>query len=143
MRSLRQTTAFVVAFIVVSMGVRAASAQQAPPDDTPRVTVGGTIFTSYTYTDEPKVKDSDGNSIAPNAFEVTRAYLNLTGNLSHLVSFRITPDVSGRLGTSVGSQSTVTGGAPGETVTTTTTGSTSYDGSLVFRLKYAFGQLNL
>jgi len=77
------------------------------------------------------------------SFEVARAYINVTGNISHLIAFRITPDVAGRFATTVGSKSTVTGGAPGETVATTTTGSTNYDGSLVFRLKYAFGQLNL
>ncbi len=66
----------------------------------------------------------------PSSWDVTRAYINVTGNISHRVSFRVTPDVT-RLST------TVTGGALGEKVTT------SADGSLIFRLKYAYGQFNL
>jgi hypothetical protein len=110
-----------------------------PPDDTPSFKVGTTIFTNFTYQDEPTSKDSDGNTIHPNSFEVSRAYINVTGNLSHLISWRVTPDIAGRFGTSA--TSTVSGGLPGETVTTKA--STNYDGNLVFRLKYAFGQLNL
>src|SRR5712692_11875010 len=64
-----------------------------PPDDTPSVKVGGTIYTDFTYTDEPKLVDSDGNTVSQSAFDVSRAYINITGNISHLVSFRITPDI--------------------------------------------------
>jgi hypothetical protein len=147
--SLRRTVFHFAALVLVSALARTASAQITPaagftpPDDTPSIKVGATIFTNYTYTDEPKATDADKNSINPNSFEVTRAYINVTGNVSHLIAFRITPDVSGRFATTVSSTSTVTGGATGEKVATTTTGSTNYDGSLVFRLKYAFGQLNL
>jgi hypothetical protein len=139
----------LAALVLVSALARTASAQITPaagftpPDDTPSIKVGATIFTNYTYTDEPKATDADKNSINPNSFEVTRAYINVTGNVNHLIAFRITPDVAGRFATTVSSTSTVTGGATGEKVTTTTTGSTNYDGSLVFRLKYAFGQINL
>ena len=38
-----------------------------------------------------EVKDSDGNTINPSGFNVTRSYINITGNLNHIVSFRITP----------------------------------------------------
>jgi hypothetical protein len=147
--SLRRTAIHLAALIIVSMWARTASAQITPaagftpPDDTPSIKVGTTIFTNYTYTNEPKGTDADKNTINPNSFEVGRAYINVTGNISHLVSFRVTPDIAGRFSTTVSSKSTVAGGATGETVTTTTTGSTSYDGNLVFRLKYAFGQLNL
>jgi hypothetical protein len=89
-----------------------------PPDDTQSVKVGATVFYDYTFTDSPKAKDSAGNVISANAFQVTRAYLNVTGNLSHVVAFRITPDVS-----------RVTDG--------------SLNGSLLFRLKYAYAQFNL
>jgi len=91
-----------------------------PPDDTPSIKVGTTIFTNYTYQEEPKTPDVDGNLIHPSSFDVTRAYINVTGNISHRVSFRITPDVS-RLKSA---------GA-------------SLDGSLTFRLKYGYGQFNL
>lgn len=104
-----------------------------PPDDTPAIKVGATIFTDYTYTDEPTATDADGNVINPSAFNVGRAYINVTGNISHRVSFRITPDI-----TRMTSTTKATLGA-GETVTTTT----SLDGSLTYRLKYAFGQFNL
>jgi hypothetical protein len=107
------------------------AAGYTPPDDTPSVATGVTIFTNYTYTDEPKLTDADGNKVSGNSFEVARAYINVTGKISHMVSFRVTPDISGRFAT------TVTGGATGERV------STNYDGSLVYRLKYAFGQISL
>jgi len=90
------------------------------PDDTPTVKVGGTIFTDYTYTSEPTALDADGNEVNPAAFDVKRAYVNVTGTLHHLVGFRITPDVVRETGS---------GG--------------NLDGSLTFRLKYAYGQFIL
>jgi len=90
-----------------------------PPDDTPSVRVGTTIYTDYTYIDEPTAKDADGNTIHPSSFNVSRAYINVTGNLSHWVAFRVTPDVSRESGAG-----------------------SSLSGSLTFRLKYAFGQVN-
>jgi hypothetical protein len=128
---------------VLSSAQNTEPAAKPTPDDTPSIKVGATLFTNYTYTDEPKATDADKNSINPSSFEVTRAYVNVTGSISHLLSFRITPDIAGRLATTATSTSTVTGGAPGEKVTTTTTASTGYDGNLVYRLKYAYGQLNL
>ncbi len=87
------------------------------------VKIGSTIFTDYTYTAAPKIADSDKSAVNKSEFEVRRAYVNVTGNISDLVAFRITPDVGARLSTS---------GA-----------NTNYDGSLVVRLKYGYGQFNL
>jgi hypothetical protein len=101
----------------------------APPDDTPSIKLGVTLYTDFTYTDEPQIQDADGNQVNPSAFDVSRAYINVTGNLSHLVSFRITPDIK--------RQSTSARLAAGESV------SASTDGGLVYRIKYAFGQVNL
>jgi hypothetical protein len=89
-------------------------------DDTPTVKVGVTIFTDYTYTDAPTLLDADGNEINPAAFDVKRAYINVTGSINHLVAYRITPDITRESGS---------GG--------------NLDGSLTFRLKYAYGQFNL
>jgi hypothetical protein len=94
-----------------------------PPDDTPSVKVGGTIFAQYVFQGEPQAIDADGNSYHPNSFDVTRAYINITGNISHLISFRITPDV------------VRTGNVSGTAVPGLT-------GTLTYRLKYAYGQLN-
>jgi hypothetical protein len=111
---------------------RAASAQitpaatSTPPDDTPSIKVGVTIYTDFTYQPSPETTDSDGNTINPSSFNVSRSYINITGNLSHLVAFRITPDV-------VRESGLVTLG-PGSTVS---------NDSLVFRVKYAFAQFNL
>jgi hypothetical protein len=100
------------------------AAGYTPPDDTPSVKIGVVVFTDYTWTDEPETLDVDGNPIDPASFNVGRAYINVTGNVNHLVSYRITPDIT---------RQTVTG-----------TGVTLSDQeSLVFRLKYAFGQFNL
>jgi len=92
-----------------------------PVDDTPTVKVGGVIFADYTYQDKPRVTDSNHDTIHQNSFNLSRAYLNVFANISHLLSARITSDVK----------------------TDTNTADTSLNGSTVIRLKYAYGQLNL
>lgn len=115
-------------------GADVASAQvtpaqgYTPPDDTPSIKVGVTIYSDYTYQLEPTVKDTDGHFIHSNAFNVSRAYINVTGNLSHWLSFRITPDVV-RVG-----QVTVGDNKPADVP--------GLSGTLTYRLKYAYGQLN-
>jgi hypothetical protein len=122
------------------LAARTANAQvtpaagYTPPDDTPKIGVGVTIFADYTYNDAPQIKDSDGNLVNKTEFEVRRAYINVTGQLNHIVAFRITPDIASRFATS-----TAVNLPTGSTVSA----STNYDGSLAFRLKYAFAQFNL
>ncbi|HUJ12307.1 MAG TPA: hypothetical protein VL284_00840 [Thermoanaerobaculia bacterium] len=96
------------------------AAGYTPPNDNPSFKVGATIFADYTYQDSPETKDADGNTINPSSFNVSRAYINFLGTLNHLVSFRITPDITRESGSG-----------------------SSLNGSYTFRLKYAFGQLNL
>ena len=55
------------------------AAGYAPPDDTPSIRVGATIFADYTYQDKPEVKDADGNSVHLSSFNVGRSYINVTG----------------------------------------------------------------
>jgi len=118
--------------VVVLLGVRAASAQvtpaagYTPPDDTPSIRVGVTIYADYTYTDSPQTKDADGNVINASAFNVARSYINVTGNINHMVAFRITPDVVRESG-----------------LITLGPGSSISNDSLLFRIKYAFAQFNL
>lgn len=109
---------------------QAPAASAAPSASTATVKVGGTIFTDFTYADSPLATDADGNAVHASAFDVSRAYINVTGTVTRLVAFRITPDVKRLLTTSKGLGS-------GQTVATT------LDGSEVFRLKYAYGQVNL
>jgi len=99
------------------------AAGYTPPDDTPSIRVGVTIYTDYTYQDSPTATDLDGNTINPSSFNVSRSYINITGNLSHLVAFRITPDIVRESGL-------------------VTLGQVTND-SLIFRIKYAFAQFNL
>jgi hypothetical protein len=110
--------------MVLSFGAGTALAQagQAPaqPDDTPSIRVGATLFADYTYTTSPEAVDSDGNSYHPSQFNVSRSYINITGAISHIVNFRLTPDIARETGTG-----------------------SSLSGSLTFRVKYAFAQLNL
>jgi hypothetical protein len=108
-------------------GVAAAASAQVtpaagytPPDDTPSIKVGAVLYPDYTYTLNPETLDADGNRIHANQFNVSRAYLNITGNISHLVAFRVTPDISRETNTA-----------------------SSLSGSLEFRIKYAYAQLNL
>jgi hypothetical protein len=96
------------------------AASYTPPDDTPSIKVGATIFADYTYQEEPEIIDADGNVVNLNGFNVSRTYINVTGNISHLLAFRITPDIVRESG--IGS---------------------SVNGSLTFRLKYGYAQLNL
>jgi hypothetical protein len=111
---------------------RAASAQvtpaagYTPPDDTPAIRVGITLFPLYTYQSTPTATDADGNVINKNSFDVARAYINFTGQISHLVAFRITPDITRESG-----------------LLTLATGSSVSTDSLVFRIKYAYAQFNL
>jgi hypothetical protein len=96
------------------------AAGYTPPDDTPSIKVGATIFADFTYINKPTSKDADGNVINPSSFNVARSYINITGNISHIVAFRITPDITRETGTG-----------------------SSLNGSLTFRLKYGFMQINL
>ncbi len=96
------------------------AAGYTPPDDTPAIRLGATIFADYTVQTKPKVTDVDGNEISLSQFNVQRAYLNVTGQINHIVQFRVTPDVARE----------------------TTTGSALL-GSYTYRLKYAYAQFNL
>jgi hypothetical protein len=117
----------VSALLILGPGAASAQITQAagytPPDDTPSVKVGGTIYANFEYQQEPTATDADGNTFHPNAFNVTRAYINVTGQINHLVSFRITPDVV-RVGNVNGTD------LPG------------LSGTLAYRLKYGYGQFN-
>src|SRR5882672_3224066 len=85
--------------LVLALLARTASAQitpaagYTPPDDTPSIKIGTTIYANYTYQDNPQILDADGNLVNKSAFDVTRAYINVTGNISHIVAFRVTPDI--------------------------------------------------
>jgi hypothetical protein len=121
-----------LASLLMSCCAAVASAQvtpaagYTPPDDTPSIRVGVTLFPNFTYQTTPPITDADGNTVERNTFDVTRAYINVTGNISHLVAFRITPDIT--------RQSALLTLGPGSSVATD---------SLVFRIKYAYAQFNL
>jgi phosphate-selective porin O/P len=96
------------------------AAGYTPPDDTPTVRVGATIFADYTYQSKPRITDVDGNDVSLNQFNVQRAYINVTGQISHLIAFRVTPDIARELNAA-----------------------SALNGSYVYRLKYAYAQFNL
>ena len=132
---MRQRSGTVLAAVAVALFAASPMARAqvtpaagyTPPDDTPKVNVGGTIYADYTYQADPLITDSDGNHVHSSAFNLTRAYINVTGSISHWVAFRITPDVV-RVGpVSVGGANV---NVPGLT------------GTLTYRLKYAYGQVN-
>jgi hypothetical protein len=96
------------------------AAGYTPPDDTPAIKVGVTIFADFTVQQQPKVNDPvDQKPVTLSQFQIGRSYINVTGNISHSIAFRITPDVTREV--AVGS---------------------SVNGSYVFRLKYAYLQWN-
>ncbi|HSL21330.1 MAG TPA: hypothetical protein VK886_07340 [Vicinamibacterales bacterium] len=96
------------------------AAPYTPPDDTPSIRVGATIFADYTLQQSPDVRDAAGNEVNFSAFQIGRTYINVTGQVHHLLSFRITPDIQRETGAG-----------------------SSLNGSLTFRLKYAYAQVNL
>jgi len=115
-----------ISVILIALAAAPVDAQvtpapdRTPPDDTPSVRVGGTLFADYTYTLAPTSFEANGRAFDANAFNIARAYINVTGQLNHLFAFRITPDI----------------------VRETGSGS-SLNGRLTLNLKYAFLQLNL
>ncbi|MBS1817876.1 MAG: hypothetical protein JSU08_08110 [Acidobacteria bacterium] len=130
-RNARFVVRLWISLIMLVSGAWSASAQTpaapqagqpaAPrPDDTPSVRIGGVLFTDFTYTRSPQATDADSNTYHPSQFNVGRSYINITGNLNHIVNFRLTPDISRESGAG-----------------------SSLNGSLTFRVKYAFGQVNL
>jgi hypothetical protein len=124
--------ALMMALMGTVLSVTSASAQvtpaagYVPPDDTPSLRVGFTLWPQFVLQTEPQITDAAGNTVQRNTFDVGRAYINLTGQLSHLVAFRITPDIT--------RESSLLSLSPGNTVA---------NDSLVFRIKYAYGQFNL
>jgi hypothetical protein len=110
----------MMAFTAATGSAQAPPAAPATPDDTPSIRVGTTLFPNYTFQSEPEITDADGNVVHRNAFDVSRAYLNITGNISHLIAFRLTPDIARE-----------------------TNPASSLSGSLVLRIKYAYAQANL
>ena len=124
--SVRRVVVALAAAAVIGLAAQPAGAQvtpaagYTPPDDTPAIKIGAVIFADYTYQSTPSVTDADGNSIKSNSFNVSRSYINVTGNISHVVAFRITPDITRETGTG-----------------------SALNGSMTFRLKYAYGQVNL
>ena len=113
-------TALCIALATGAYAQVTPAAGYTPPDDTRKFNIGATIFADYTYQDSPKITDADKNSVNFSQFQVTRAYINVTGQLNHLIFFRITPDVSRE-----------------------TSATATLSGSQLFRLKYAYGQFNL
>jgi hypothetical protein len=122
---------------LVLAAAAAASADDPKPAASPKtaesygIKLGSTIFTDFTYQEAPKVLDGDKNPVHKSEFEVRRAYINVVGTFSDLFTVRVTPDIATRL-------STASTGLPADAKV-----ATSFDGSLVFRLKYAYGQVNL
>ena len=84
------------------------------------VKVGGTIFADFTQTLEPKGTDPAGQTFRPNALNITRAYVSVTGSFNPVFSFRITSDIAREI-------------SAGD----------SLDGSYLLRLKYAYAQFTL
>jgi hypothetical protein len=113
-------TAICATFALPCTAQVTPAAGYTPPDDTPSIRIGAVFYGDYTFTQKPKSTDADGNEFSPNSFNIGRAYLNVTGNISHRIAFRITPDITRETGTG-----------------------SSLNGSYTFRLKYGYGQFNL
>jgi hypothetical protein len=94
------------------------TATPTPAPVVPSIRVGVTIFADYTVNETPKITDANGDQVSLSGFNLTRSYINVTGNVTSRVSFRVTPDV----------------------VRNSDAGS-GLNGSLMFRVKFAYAQL--
>lgn len=109
--------------VLITLLALPLAAQTLPANpDAPSVKIGGLLFADYTYTASvaPPAKDANGNEINPSSFNISRAYINVQGNLNRYISYRITPEVARE-----------------------TSSSSSLSGSQEFRIKFAFVQFNL
>ena len=113
-------TLIMCSFASMALAQITPAAGSTPPDDTPSIKVGAVIYADYTYTLKPETADADGNLINFSQFNITRSYINITGNLSHIIAFRVTPDIARE-----------------------TNAASALNGSLEFRIKYAYAQFNL
>ena len=86
-----------------------------------------TLFPTFTLQTNPNVTDADGNSVNRSAFDVRRAYINITGNISHLIAFP--HHARHHAAERVAHASRLAAPCPND--------------SLVFRIKYAYAQFNL
>jgi len=120
MKKLSLTAVLTAMFAVTAAAQVTPAAGYTPPDDNPSIKIGATIFADYTYVQSPTSKDADGNTIHNSAFNIARSYINVTGNVNHRISYRITPDISRESGSG-----------------------SSLAGSYTFRLKYAYAQFGL
>jgi hypothetical protein len=122
-RLFRLSTALAAAAgLIVATELRAqvtVAEGYTPPDDTPKINLGITLFADWTYQETPTVVDGAKDTIHKNSFNLTRAYINVTGNLSHWFAFRITPDIKAE-----------------------NNAASSLAGNQVVRLKYGYGQVN-
>ena len=110
---LRQVTVLLAAAgfpgALLAQAQPPATPAPAPAPQYPTVTVGGLFYTQYDY----ELKNRQDF----NAFDITRGYINIGGDLARNIKFRITPDLA-------------------------RTSDGSLSGSLVYRLKYAFVQFD-
>jgi hypothetical protein len=115
------TIAAALVLAARTAGAQVGPANVYPPlDDTPSIRLGTVLFVDFTQTLAPTFPAADGNRVSPNAINVTRAYLNLTGQLNHVFAFRMTPDIARETGQG-----------------------SSLAGSQNLRLKYGYLQVNL
>lgn len=119
-RTAWQAAAAAAALILCAARAGAQTGAVPASPDTPSVKLGVLLFTDYTIQRAPKVVDSDKNTVTLSAFQIGRAYINVTGNISRTIAFRVTPDVARETGAG-----------------------SSLNGSYVYRLKYAYAQWNL
>ncbi len=124
MTTLRPWIAGLAAAAALMAGAPRAQAQTATSattdKDKPSISAHVTLFADYTFQGAPKTTDAAGNSVHSNAFTVNRSYMTLQGQLNHIFGFRVTADSSPETGSG-----------------------SSLNGSYVFRIKYAFAQINL
>jgi hypothetical protein len=115
--------------LAVALGSAAPAIAQTPtpaPTAAPpaaahsSIKVDGALFADVSYIHTPKIQDATGRSVSLSQFAISRAYMTIAATLAPRISARITADV-----------------------TRETSPTSALNGTFVFRIKYAFMNIDL
>ena len=105
---------FTITFSTSVLAPAQEKASATQNEQYPKISLGSLMYVQYDW------EMTNRNNY--NAFDITRSYINFLTELDKNVKFRLTPDIGAHL--------------------TSSGGTTNYDGSAIFRLKYAFVELD-
>jgi hypothetical protein len=82
-----------IARLLVAASVCGAAAVLAPNTASAQVTVGGVVYAQYAYNASSDTLKADSSIAHINNFDITRAYVNVTGRFAGGITTRVTADI--------------------------------------------------